>query len=205
MKFSNSMILTCIIAISQSGCATINAHAPVGKGYNFQMESIGSKANVSTHCLTPEQIKVFFPGEAPPDSEKSSCYQVFFLSSSGSSINGAMKEFVNTQKEFDSILTAIVKARSPTEAARNIASTETVDNKLDVDTVVANATGAIIHDALTKNSEEVVERSESIGQQLSKDQGVEVVRQLSELKESTNIEAVKANIEAATQSIGQNL
>lgn len=208
MTHIHHMLITSIATTILSGCASINAEAPIGKGYKFQMESIGSKAELTSHCLTPEQIKVISLGQIPPDAPKLSCYQVYFLSSSGSSVTGAMHEFLNARDEFDLILAEILKATSPKDAAQKIPPTATINNKQDINasnSVVTDVTSAILQDALSKEPQEVIERSKAVSQQLSEDQSKEVIKILSEVKETTNLEEVKENIDAATKSILEDI
>lgn len=193
--FSQSFLLT--------GCATIHAQAKIGNDYQFQMESIGSKAQLYTSCLTPDTIKVLFPGSSkPPSAVEASCYQVFLISSSNSAINSSMDEFLSAKQEFDGMLNEIVKAKSPQEASKNASAVQTAISKpTDGNTSNKDALSAIVSDAIAKKPEEVQSRTEAVGKQLTETQKVELIDGLKEIKDETPINKVKDNVDAAIETL----
>ncbi len=187
-----------------AGCAIITSEAPIGKGYKFQIESIGSRAEVRNICLTFEQIRTLIPGShIPPGATEASCYQVFFITSSTSAITNSIKEFLVAKDEFDSTLGEILKARNIKDAGTRVAAVTASSAAAVTPTrVVSNAaTTAIVSDALDKKPEEVKARAEAVGRQLTEPQKEGLIRNLEEIKSETANDKVKEGVNAAIESL----
>ncbi len=215
-----AIVLTMVVLIQLvcAGCGKIVTKAQMGGGYEFQVESSGSRAEVRNLCLKSEQIKAIVPGTHIPDNApKASCYQVFFITSSTSAITNSITEFLLAKDEFDTSVTLIASARNARDAREKIAAVQPTPaaaaplspvhtttpavTAAMAQAVSKAATTAIVSDALEKNPEEVKARAEGVGKQLTEPQKEKVIDNLKEIQSETPNDKVKEGVNAAIESL----